>query len=90
MLRFLETAEEREKKRVIRTKKKVARTRWLILGAGVKALYKEYGGLTQALRAMTDPTADGVFKKIDNAGFIGTLYILREVLPKLSTLSKIF
>ena len=39
---------------------------------------------------MKNPVADGLLKKIDNALVIGTLYILREVLPQLSTLSNTF
>ena len=64
--------------------------RWLSLDAGVETLYKEFVGLTQALRAMKDPAADGLLKKIDNVQFIGMLYILKEVLPQFSTLSKTF
>ena len=48
------------------------------------------GGLTQVLRSMKDPAANGLLKKTDNVRFIGTLYILRELLPELSTLSKTF
>ena len=64
--------------------------RWLSLDAGVETLYKEFVGLTQALRAMKDPAADGLLKKIDNVQFIGMLYIFKEVLPQFSTLSKTF
>ena len=48
------------------------------------------GGLTQVLRSMKDPAGNGLLKKTDNVRFIGTLYILRELLPELSTLSKTF
>ena len=41
-----------EKKRVVRTIKKVVRTRWLSLDIGVDALFKEYVGMTQALKIM--------------------------------------
>ena len=81
---------KREKKRVIRTMKKAVRTRSLSMDAGVEALYKEFVGFTRALRAMKDSAADGLLKKIDNVRFIGTFYILREVLPQLSILSKAF
>ena len=39
---------------------------------------------------MKNAVADGLLKKIGNALVIGTLYILREVLPQLSTLSNTF
>ena len=39
---------------------------------------------------MKNVVADGLLKKIGNALVIGTLYILREVLPQLSTLSNTF
>ena len=42
--------------------KKVVRTHWLSL---VKALYKEYVRLIQALRAMKNPATDDLLKKID-------------------------
>ena len=81
---------KREKKPVIHTMKKAVRTRWLSMDAGVEALYKEFVRFTRALRAMKDSAADGLLKKIDNVRFIGTFYILREVLPQLSILSKTF
>ena len=34
--------------------------------------------------------ADGLLRKIDNPTFLGTLYMLKLVLPHLSTLSKTF
>ena len=85
-----------EKKKVIKTMKKAVRTRWLSLDAAVDALHKEYVGITQTLRIMKEDhstngaMADGLLKKIENPRFVGTLYMLKFVLPHLTTLSKTF
>ena len=76
--------------------KKAAHSRWFNLNAGVDALFKEYLGMTQALKIMKEDRAiggdqiDGLLRKIDNTTFLGTLYMLKLVLPQLSTLSKTF
>ena len=52
--------------------------------------------MTQALKIMEEDRAiggdqiDGLLRKIDNTTFLGTLYMLKLVLPHLSTLSKTF
>ena len=73
------------------------RTRWLSLDAGVEAVYKEYTYLLHALRLMKDEegpstgvTAAGVLKKIDDIKFLAVLYVLKLMLPYLSTLSETF
>ena len=83
-----------KKKHVVRTIKKVVRTRWLSLDADIDALFKEYVGMTQALRNMKEDKViagaqtEGLLGKIDNPTFLGTLYMLKLVLPHFSTLSK--
>ena len=85
-----------EKKHVVRTIKNVVHTHWLSLDAGINALFKEYVGMTQALRNMKEDRAVagaqamGLLGKIDNPTFLGTLYMLKLVLPHLPTLSKTF
>ena len=85
-----------EKKRVVRMIKKVVRTRWLHLDAGIDALFKEYVGMMQALsimkedRAVGGAQAHGLLRKIHNPTFLGTLYMLKLVLPHLLKLSKTF
>ena len=52
--------------------------------------------MTQALRTMKEhralggAQADGFLRKIHSPTFLGTLYMLKLVLPHLSTLSKTF
>ena len=77
--------------------KQGVRTRWLSLDAGVEVGYKEYTYLLHALRLMKDgegartgATAAGVLKKVDDMKFLAVLYVLKLMLPYLSTLSKTF
>ena len=85
-----------EKTHVVRTIKKAVRTCWLSLDGGVDVLCKEYVGMTQALgnikedRAVAGAQAEGLSGKIDNATILGTLYMLKLVLPRLRTLNKTF
>ena len=60
-------------------------------------MYKEYTYLLHALRLMKDEegpstgvTAAGVLKKIDDIKFLAVLYVLKLMLPYLSTLSETF
>ena len=76
--------------------KKAAHSYWFNLDAGVDPLFKEYVGMMQASRIMKEDRAiggaqiDGLLRKIDNTTFLETLYMLKLVLPHLSTLSKTF
>ena len=87
---------KQEKKHVVRAIKNVVHTHWLCCDAGVDALFKKYVGMMQASRiikvdrAVGGAQADGLLRKIDNPTFLGTLYMLKFVLPHLSTLSKSF
>jgi len=55
---------------------------------------QQYCGVIQTLQELdrkhNDATAAGLLKKMKNAQFIGALYILAEVLPVLSSLSRTF
>ena len=60
-------------------------------------VYKEYIYLLHALRlkkdddgASTGATAAGVLKKVDDMKFLSVSYVLKLMLPYLSTLSKTF
>ena len=81
---------------MVRAIKNVVHTHWLSRYAGVDALFKKYVGMMQASRIMKEDRAvggaqaDGLLRKIDNPTFLGTLYMLKFVLPHLSTLSKSF
>ena len=79
-------------KRVSRRLKKACTTRWLSFDASIKAVDAEYPALLHALNTLkaTDATSLGLFSKMKDVKFIGTVYILAEVLPHLSNLSKAF
>ena len=85
-----------KKKHMVRAMKNVVHTHWLSRDAGVDALFKKYVGMMQASRIMKEDRtgggaqADGLLREIDNPTFLGTLYMLKFVLPHLSTLSKTF
>ena len=55
----------------------------------VREFFKEYVGMTHALKIMKEDRvvsgvqADGLLRKIDNPTFLGTLYVLKLVLPHL-------
>lgn len=73
---------------------KACRTRWLSLDKSVESVCRNLPALLQTLRwyqnKESNPTAIGFLKKLKKPDFIGVLYILRGVLPLLSTLSKVF
>ena len=81
-----ENLSKHKKKHVVTTTKKVVCTRWLSLDAGIDALFKEYVGMTQALRNMKDDRAvagaqaEGLLGKIDNPTFLGTLHMLKLIM----------
>ena len=86
----------KRKKNIVKKVKKACRTRWLSLHAGVDATYEEYEGLVRSLEKIRDTDkvsgslAVGLLKKIRNYEFLGTLYLLKHMLPNLSALSKVF
>lgn len=73
---------------------KACRTRWLSLDKSVESVCRNLPALLQTLRWYqnndSNPTAIGLLKKLKKPDFIGVLYILKGVLPVLSTLSKVF
>ena len=88
---------KKKKKKMEKTVKKACRTRWLSLDAGVDGVYQEYPGLIKTMEQIRDTvggssgaTATGLLKKISTPDFIGTLYLLKDMLPLLSALSKTF
>ena len=86
----------KQEKTCTKDDKKAAHSCWFNLDADVDPLFKEYVGMMQASRIMKEDRAiggaqiDGLLRKIDNTTFLGTLYMLKLVLPHLSTLSKTF
>ena len=82
------------RKQVAKKLKKACRTRWLSLDKSVEAVFTDFYTIIQTLEQLkTEPTgsaADGLLKRMKNVKFIGTIYILHDVLPVLSQLSKHF
>ena len=72
--------------------KKACKTRWLSYEKSVSSLLSEFEAVLQFLHRFADSqaTATGLLKKLQNAKFVGTLYILGDVLPILSELSLTF
>ncbi|KAK3703202.1 hypothetical protein QZH41_004969 [Actinostola sp. cb2023] len=82
---------DKAKKIVTRKIKKACRTRWLSLEQSVNSVFETYIALLQTFRHLEkDPLALGLLKKMKTVKFVGTIYILKEVLPCLSALSKSF
>ena len=79
------------KEAVAKKVRKVRRTRWLSLEQSVQSAYKRYIALLHTFQELqADAFALGLNKKVRTRKFLGTLFILKEVLPHLSTLSKTF
>ena len=84
---------ERKKKNYVKLLKKTCRTRWLGLHAGVGAAFGEYKGFIYTLKEMQNDkvsgsTASGLLKRISHYKFLGTLYLLKNIPPSLTGLSK--
>ena len=75
--------------------KKAYRKRWLSLDAGLDAAWEEFGGLIDASKVIEKDKASGstatvLLRKINNYKFLGTLCLLKNMLPIVSCLSKTF
>ena len=91
-LKEINLVNEKGRKIVTRKLKKACKTRWLSYEKSVSSLLSEFDALLQFLHRFVDSqaTAAGLLKKLQNAKFVGTLYILGDVLPILSELSLTF
>ena len=80
------------KKIVLRKVRKSCRTRWLSLDRSVEGVYLDFVPHMQTLQhfSETDAVDAGLLSKMRTPKFIGAIYILNQVLPALSTLSKTF
>ena len=58
----------------------------------MQAVKQEYENLLQVMNMFqeSDAAASGFLKKLQQMKFFGTIYILAEILPRLSELSKVF
>ena len=84
---------EKKKKNYVKLLKKTCRTRWLSLHAGVDADFGEYKDLIYTLKddKVSGSTASGMLKKMkSHYEFLGTFYLLKNILPNLAGLSKTF
>ena len=85
---------ENTKKAVVRKIQKACRTRWLSLGKAVKSLKQDYPAVLTTLRLLNDERHDaaakGLFMHLNSFTFIGTIYILSQVIPILDTVFKTF
>ncbi|KAK2565586.1 hypothetical protein P5673_010711 [Acropora cervicornis] len=77
---------EKSKQLLVKRMKKACSTRWLSFDKSVAALYQEYEALDEDGCA----TAHGLFNRLKEGKFLGVLFILKDVLPVLSHLSKAF
>ena len=77
---------------IVRRLKKACRSCWLSFDKSVFAVKQEYASLLQTLNMLQDRVAAacGFLQKMKQVKFLGIIYILAEVLPKLSDLSKAF
>ena len=85
---------ENTRKVVTRKIQKACRTRWLSLGKAVKSLKQDYPAVLTTLKTLDeehhDAAAKGLFMHLNTFKFIGTIYILNQVIPILDSVSKTF
>lgn len=83
---------DKSKAAVAKKIKKACQTRWLSFDAATHAIHEDFTAIVQTLRQLkdNDAVACGLLSKIGSSKFIGTIYILKEILPVLSNLSKNF
>ena len=91
-LKKINLVNKKGRKILARKLKKACKTRWLSYERSVSSLLSEFEVVLQFLHMFADSeaTAAGLLKKVQNARFVGTLYILGDVLPILSELSLTF
>ena len=91
-LKKINLVNEKGRKIVAQKLKKACKTRWLSYEKSVSSLPSEFEAVLQFLHMFADSqaTAAGLLKKVHNAKFVGSLYILGDVLPILSELSLTF
>ena len=78
-------------KRIGKRLKKACKTRWLSFDNAIAAVRSDLPSILQTLRQLkTDPSCYGLLKKLMKVKKIGIIYILHEVLPVLSDLSRVF
>ena len=90
----LEVQNDKSKKIIAKKVKKACRTRWLSTDLAIRGVFEDFVALTQTLRLYkeleNDSTAIGLLNQIGNIKFLSVVYLLHEVPPALSHLSKAF
>lgn len=83
---------ERIKKRAVHKLKKACKTRWLSFEQSVASAKQSLYALLVTLKELESDSAvaSGLYKKMYCAKFLAAIYLLSEVLPILSALSKTF
>ena len=82
---------ERAKKIVGKKIRKGCHTCWLSLEQSVNSVFETYAALLHTFQELKkDALAVGLLKKMKTVKFLRTIYFLKEVVPCLTTLSKIF
>ena len=80
------------RKQVAKKLKRACRRCWLSLDKSVEAVFTDFCAIIETLEQLkTEPTgsaADGLLKRMKKVKFIGTIYILHNVLPVLSQLDR--
>ena len=85
------TVTDGTKQRLVLRLKKACSTRWLSFDGSVNALYETYIPVVQTLAKQREvAVAEGLLGKVHCYKFVSTLYMLKEVLPLLATLSQVF
>ena len=84
----------RQGKKKIKTRiQKACRTRWLSTNRAIEGVYEDFEALITVLKSFKedgDATTTGLLKQIGNNKFLGVVYLLHDVLPVLSHISKVF
>ena len=84
----------RQGKKKIKTRiQKACRTRWLSTNRAIEGVFEDFEALTTVLKSFKedgDDTATVLEQQIGNIKFLGAVYLLHEVLPVLSQISKVF
>ena len=82
------------KSRFVVTKKvqKACRTRWLSKSNAVDGVWEDFVAIIQAINLANekDGLTTYLLPKMKSFKFIGTIYILKAVLPELAALSRVF
>ena len=85
------TVTDEMKQRLVLRLKKACSTRWLSFDGSVNALCERYIPVVQTLAKQREvAVAEGLLGKVHCYKFASTLYMLKEVLPLLATLSQVF